>query len=345
MVILPLEGCSVKTRSKEICYAVFMGVIVPGLLLNISAIALNGNARELTITETVQIDHDTNRGSIPVTMRLADGGIKHMDMDEYLTGVLLGEMSANFETEALKAQAVAARTYTAKLAQTGGKHGDGSICTDSSCCQAYLTEENYLAKGGSTAGLEKIQNAVLNTSGEVLTYDGQLIEATYFSCSGGTTEDAVAVWGTDYPYLQSVSSPGEEDAAHFSDTICYTKVEFEKKVGCILDGEATDWFSFLSYTRGGGVASISICGNVYNGTVLRQLLLLPSTAFSISVTGDTIIIHTRGYGHRVGMSQYGANAMASNGSGYTDILKHYYPGTELEKLDSTSNTIVKVPSI
>lgn len=334
-----------KTRSKEICYAVFMGVIVPGLLLNISAIALNGNARELPITETVHIDHDANRVPIPVTLRLVDGGIEHMDMDEYLTGVLLGEMSANFETEALKAQAVAARTYTAKLAQTGGKHGNGSICTDSSCCQAYLTEENYLAKGGTTAGLEKIRNAVLSTSGEVLTYDGKLIEATYFSCSGGTTEDAVAVWGTDYPYLQSVTSPGEEDAAHFSDIICYTKAEFEQKVGCILDGELSDWFSIPSYTRGGGVASISICGNVYSGTALRQLLVLPSTAFSISVTGDTIIIHTRGYGHRVGMSQYGANAMAVNGSGYADILKHYYPGAKLEKLDSTSNTIAKVPII
>ena len=131
-----------------------------------------------------------------------------MKMNDYLTEVLLGEMPAEFEMEALKAQAVAARTYTAKAAITGGKHGDGSVCSDSACCQAYLPQETYLMLGGTEENLEKINKAVLETTGLVLAYDGNLIEATYFSCSGGSTEDAAAVWGTEYPYLQAVASPG-----------------------------------------------------------------------------------------------------------------------------------------
>lgn len=321
-----------KVLWKELCAAILMGAVLPGVILNISALLLEGNAQELPIVESVPETYAVEQIHMPVTVRLTDGNVKNMDMDDYLTGVVLGEMPADFEPEALKAQAVAARTYSAKAVNTGGKHEDGSLCTDPTCCQAYLSEEAYLSKGGTEENLDKVRKAVVDTSGYVLTYAGELIEATYFSCSGGSTEDAVAVWGTDYPYLRAVSSPGEEDAGHFCDTTCFSIEQFQVKTGCTLTGDPKDWFVTEGYTPGGGIDSILICGEEYTGMQLRQLLGLPSTAMTLSAVGDTITIVTKGYGHRVGMSQYGADAMAASGSNFIEILAHYYPGTELVQL-------------
>lgn len=320
-----------KTFWKELCGAIFLGAILPNLILNISAVMLEGKVRELPIVENTALSSGEGQAHTPISVRLSDGKHTTMDIEEYITGVVLGEMPADFEPEALKAQAVAARTYTVKALQTGGKHGNGSICTDPTCCQAFVSEESYLSKGGTQENLEKVRTAVLDTAGWVLTYEGELIEATYFSCSGGKTEDAADVWGTDYPYLQAVSSPGEEGAAHYSDTICYSREELETKTGCTLVGDPTDWFKIKSYTPGGGVETMEICGTAYSGTQLRKLLGLPSTLITISSTEDTITIVTKGYGHRVGMSQYGADAMAVVGCNFIKILSHYYPGTQLEQ--------------
>ena len=170
---------------------------------------------------------------------------------------------------------------------------------------------------------------MVDTAGQVLTYKGELIEAVYFSSSGGTTEAAVAVWGADYPYLQSVESPGEEASRYHRDTVVFRKEDLQGLLDRDLPGEPEDWFGETAYTAGGGVATLDIAGETYTGTELRTLLGLRSTAFSIRVEGDTITITTQGYGHRVGMSQYGANAMAQSGAAYDAILAHYYPGTEL----------------
>ena len=129
-------------------------------------------------------------------VRQEDGTVSQMDMDGYLVGVVLAEMPVSFEEEALEAQSVVARTYARKAWETGGKHGDCSVCTRSACCQGYIGDEDYLSQGGTEEGLEKVRAAVAATSGWVLTYEGELIEATYFSCSGGSTEDAAAVWGS-----------------------------------------------------------------------------------------------------------------------------------------------------
>lgn len=321
-----------KMPWKEVWVAMLMGIILPGLILNFSALLLEGKAQELPIVESIPETYDAEKLDWPVAVRFADGSVEQMNMDAYLTGVVLAEMPADFETEALKAQAVAARTYTAKTTKSGGKHGNGSICTDSGCCQAYISKESYLNQGGSEENLQKVRRAVLETSGYVLTYEGELIEATYFACSGGSTEDAAAVWGTDYPYLQAVPSPGEENAAHYCDTICFTVTQFQNKTGCTLTGDPAVWFTVEALTVGGGIASMNICGERYSGTQLRRLLGLPSTAMTITVSEETITIVTRGYGHRVGMSQYGADAMAATGKTYPEILAYYYPGTQLETL-------------
>ena len=313
---------------KDIMLAVFLGMVLPGLMLEWAAMKLEPREQEL-------VAEAAPSSSVPLPMKLTaeDGTVVQMDMDEYLVGVVLAEMPASFEEEALKAQSVAARTYTRKAWESGGKHGDGSVCTSAACCQGYLPEAAYISRGGTQEAADKVRSAVMATSGCVLTYEGTLIEATYFSCSGGSTEDAVAVWGTDYPYLQAVESPGEESAAHFTDTVSFTPTAFQQALGTVLSGSPAGWFGPVTYTEGGGVASMTIGGEVYSGTRLRTLLGLRSTNFTIS-PGEEITITTKGYGHRVGMSQYGADAMAAAGSTFREILSHYYPGTEVIRLAS-----------
>ncbi|MDD5864136.1 MAG: stage II sporulation protein D [Firmicutes bacterium] len=323
-----------RTLTRDILTALFMGLVVPGIVLNIAAGRMTEPEPETNPGETVTVPQTSplQTVALPMLLRGDDGTVTEMDMDDYLVGVVLAEMPVSFETEALKAQAVVARTYTQKAYETGGKHGDGSVCTNASCCQGYVTEADYLARGGTEAGVERARSAVAATSGYVLTYEGELIEATYFSCSGGSTEDAAAVWGTEFPYLQAVSSPGEENAVHYRDTVSFTAEQFQQALGVSLEGTPDSWFRAVTYTDGGGIDTMTIGDTVYRGTQLRSLLGLRSTAFSVSTTEDTVTITTRGYGHRVGMSQYGADAMAVTGSTFSEILAHYYPGTTLEKL-------------
>ena len=320
-----------KTIWKDMITALLMGMVLPGIVLNLAVMLLDVRGQVPQVT----VPSETREEAAAHTMYLrgGDGRLTQMDLELYLTGVVLAEMPASFEEEALKAQAVAARTYTRKAWETGGKHADGSVCTDPGCCQAYLTEERYLEKGGTQEGIQKIRNAVHATAGEVLTYEGELIEATYFSCSGGSTEDAVAVWGTDYPYLQAVPSPGEENAEGFTDSVRFSVKEFQEKVGLALSGKPEEWFGPVAYTEGGGVETMTIGGKQYSGTYLRSALGLRSTAFSVAEADQMeIVLVTRGYGHRVGMSQYGADAMAAAGSDYRQILAHYYPGTAVSQI-------------
>ena len=313
---------------KDIATALFMGLVLPGLMLN-------GIVMVMEPETTAQETAPPVMSGWTAMVRTGDA-VTEMDLDSYITGVVLAEMPASFEEEALKAQSVAARTYTRKAAATGGKHGDGSVCTDSACCQGYITEEDYLQKGGTGESVDKIRSAVFSTTGCVLTYEGELIEAAYFSCSGGSTEDAAAVWGTDFPYLQSVDSPGEEGDAVYAQTLEFTPEEFAAALGRDLRGNPEHWFTITTYTEGGGVAAMTICGERYAGTQLRTLLGLRSTAFTVAATQEKIAVTTRGYGHRVGMSQYGADAMAASGCTYREILAHYYPGTVLTKIDETA---------
>ena len=318
-----------KLLWKDILISLFMGTVLPGILLNtMSMVIPREPTQEITALQPETMPVQTMQIVIPVT---GEGdGEAEMELENYLVGVVLGEMPAYFEPEALKAQSVVARTYTLKASLTGGKHG-GGICTDPSCCQAYIPEKAFLENGGTGEQLEKVRSAVSATAGEVLTYEDELIEATYFSCSGGSTEDAAAVWGTDFPYLRAVSSPGEENAAYYTDTKSFDKEVFCAALDIAPSGEPEQWLGRPTYTPGGGVASIVIGGKEFSGTQLRSLLGLRSTAMSISIEEDRICINTKGFGHRVGMSQYGADAMAVEGKVYQQILEHYYPGTTLEK--------------
>ncbi len=306
--------------------AVIFGLIVPGIAYRTIELTMREKSPVLelqpvaTTQPAVAVEETKPENKVDI---LFDGTVVPMELETYLTGVVLAEMPADFELEALKAQAVAARTYTLK----NKKHSQALACTDPSCCQAYCSEEDYLAGGHSREALEKIRQAVTDTKGQVLLYQGQLIDATYFSCSGGKTEEALAVWGRDVPYLQSVDSPGEEQAAHYVDTVHLDWETFARLLQ--LTDTAEPRIGEITYTAGGGVDTISICGKDYTGIQIRKLLGLRSTAFVITVLDKRVTITTKGFGHRVGMSQYGADAMAAAGKSYEQILAHYYPGTEL----------------
>lgn len=321
-------------RWVDILFAVVIGLVFPSILLG-GIMNRDGSephetvetqAKNVTVLQTEETHTQMN---CEIIVQLDNGEIENIELDQYIVGVVLQEMPAEFELEALKAQAVVARTYTLKRAETGNKHAEADICTDPSCCQGYCSPEIYISERGTQADLDKISLAVSSTTGQVLVYNNSLIEATYFSCSGGMTEDALSVWGSDVPYLRSTASPGEEKAAHYNDTVYFTKDEFSELLGVSLPEQLEDLVENVTYTTGGGVDSIRICGKTFTGTQIRKLLDLRSTSFTLTMVGDVVTITTKGYGHRVGMSQYGADAMAVQGSNYIEILAHYYQGAVL----------------
>ncbi len=319
---------------KSIWMTFLLVCILPSVMLSFFDLKdSTGISESQSITNTtVPTEPEENNTNMHISVNvLKKDEIEVMSLEEYVFGVVLAEMPAEFDAEALKAQAVVARTYTCKKLEDS-KHKNADVCTESACCQAYIDTAVYLLSGGTNEDLKKISSAVDSTAGQVLKYKGELIEATYFSCSGGKTEDAAAVWGADIPYLQAVESPGEEKASHFTDTVRFSVKELSDRLGQKFSGNPGKWIEHISYTKGGGVASIVLQGTTYSGTEIRQKLGLRSTAFVITITGDTVTVTTKGFGHRVGMSQYGAEAMAVQGSDYREILDHYYTDTLLSTL-------------
>ena len=310
-------------NNHSVVIAMLLGLAIPWILFSGRETAIQNDPPKAT--EAPVSEEQSNINTIRVLMD--DGKVHVLEMEEYLLGVLAGEMPESFELEAMKAQAVVARTFSFRNMQNGYKHNGYDICTDSGCCQGYYPPDEYVATGGN---LDKFRRAIAETSGEVLLYNNELIEATYFSCSGGKTEDAAAVWGMDIPYLHSVESPGEEHASHYLDTVVFDTEEFEGKLGTSLSGVPGSWIGCVTYTAGGGVKTIEIGGVEYSGNDIREMLGLYSTAFVISVVGERVTVTTKGFGHRVGMSQYGADAMAVQGMDYCEILSHYYPETQLK---------------
>ena len=312
-----------RLKYLEIMIAVLLGILIPSLLVWML------QDRVLPVVNKNEFDMSEASAPIPkqtISVSFGDGDVREIPFEEYILSVVLSEMPADFESEALKAQAVVARTYALRRVNKNEKHLDAVVCTSSSCCQGYCSVQEYLNRGGDEESIVKVQSAVEATTGQVLVYNGDLIDATYFSCSGGVTEDAVSVWGRDLPYLRSVQSPGEESAKHFVDTIQFSTEHLMNRLG--IENQQLK-IGEITHTNGGGVETINICNVVFTGTELRKKLGLRSTAFYISIIGNTVTITTKGYGHRVGMSQYGADAMAINGATYQEILRHYYQGVSL----------------
>ena len=319
-----------RTKAIEIITALVLGILIPSLLVAVLRDRIFSHSTKENCADATQMDMVV---SPDIVICNEDGTLVKMGLEDYVLSVVLREMPAGFEMEALKAQAVVARTYALRRVQSGGKHGNASVCTKPSCCQGVCTPDEYLKSGGTQESIDKVKEAVEATAGLVLVYKNELIDATYFSCSGGATEDAQAVWGTDVPYLQSVKSPGEEKAKHYVDTVEFSADEFLSLLGFSNCQGKNVIIGKAAYTDGDGIEKIDICGTQYSGVELRKLLGLRSTSFLISAVGDTVTITTKGFGHRVGMSQYGADAMAANGASFQEILLHYYQGVELIPFD------------
>ena len=275
-----------------------------------------------------------------MTLRVLNGDtVEEMDLGTYLVGVVRAEMPASFEPEALKAQAVAARTYTLYKIQTGGNHGDeADICTDSTCCQAYIAEDRARENWGEDADANeaKIETAVRDTDGETILYNGTPILAVFHSSSAGQTRAAGEVWVSDLPYLQAVASPEPGDAIpNYYSRAEFTAEEFREKVAAALpeadlSGDMDTWLKNPVTDTAGSVETVELGGVTVKGSTVRSILGLRSACFEWEVQEGTLVFFVTGFGHGVGMSQYGANQMAAEGADYREILTHYYTGVTVE---------------
>lgn len=260
-----------------------------------------------------------------------------VEIEEYLRGVVAAEMPASFEKEALKAQAVAARSYALyRMENPTAEHPQAAVCTDFSHCKAYKTEEELKKSWGEKDSeyLEKIADAVYQTAGEIITYNGEVAMAVFHSQAGsGRTENSKDVWGGDVPYLISVESHGENTAPNFYSTAVFSFDEFKGKLlskqsDAVIN--SPEDIGTPQVSEGGSVKSITIGGKEFTGRDIRSLFGLRSSCFKIKSDESTVTFEVTGYGHGVGMSQYGANTMAKEGYNYIQILTHYYTGTKIE---------------
>lgn len=256
-----------------------------------------------------------------------------LSLDEYITGVLIGEVPSSYEDEALKAQAIVARTYTLyKLKNSPDSHENADMCDDVNHCQAYKTKEYAMQCWDDDVEKlkwNKLENAVKSTSGKVITYKNNLINAFFHAHSGGMTEDVKYIWGKEaIPYLKSVKS---EEGYSYDDKVVYSKKDFFE----IIKNKYSDYddsmtnYSIDELTPSGRVNKMTIGNKVFLGTEIRQIYGLRSTYFSLKEEDENIIFTTKGYGHGVGMSQEGANYMALQGKNCEDIIKHYYTDVDI----------------
>ena len=267
------------------------------------------------------------------------GEIEELPLDEYLYGTVSAEMPVQFELEALKAQAIVSRTYAIyHMINNSGKHTNADVCDDAKCCQAWISKEDRFARWEENereANWNKIVQAVNETSGKIITYNGEPINAFFHSNSGGKTEVVSNVWGgSNLPYLQSVETTGEADYEQYGSEIRITKSELESKLkeyykDISIDFSKEDEIKILEYTDSGRVKTIKFGNKEIAGTEIRKILGLKSTNFSFKIQDEEIIFSVIGYGHGVGMSQTGADSMAKNGSSCEEIIKHFYVGTEI----------------
>lgn len=267
----------------------------------------------------------------------ATGTTMTLPLEEYVVGVVAAEMPAEFRLEALKAQAIAARTFIVRrLAanDTSGVPSGTADVTDTVSHQVFIPPDQVKAEWirlGKVKEWEKLQQAVRESRDAVMTYQGKAITASFFSTSNGYTENAEDVWGNPVPYLQSVDSPWDKSLAPgYKQTITMKRSEIFQKLNVdsvpVTTQNGGSWMEVLSTTKGHRIKEMQIAGEMFSGPDVRKLLGLRSSQFSWKTIGDQVEITTYGYGHGVGMSQWGANGMAQEGHTATQILKHYYTG-------------------
>lgn len=260
-------------------------------------------------------------------------------LEAYVMGVVAAEMPAVYQPEALKAQAVASRTRA--LAGSCVQYPEARVCTNSQCCQAYRGAEGRQALWGADAPTyeEKIRRAVEETAGEILEYDGKPILVLYHAVSGGHTEDVELVYGQSLPYLRGVESAGEEHASRFETVQVFSREDFAEAVNGaypeakLAASKLERQVSIEARSASGRVIGLRVGGAYIDGRDLRKVLGLNSTQFNLTVRAKQVVVSQRGYGHGVGMSQAGAEAMARAGASYAEILHHYYTDIQIVHID------------
>lgn len=268
------------------------------------------------------------------------GEVEELDMNEYLYGVVSAEMPASYEKEALKAQAIVARTYTIYQAMNNrSKHENADICDDYTCCQAWISKDDRFSKWNENeaeSNWQKIVECVNETTGKIIVYNGEPINAFFHSNSGGITETSLNIWGgIDYPYLKSVETIGEDGYNQYSSEVILTKEELinkmkEKYSDFEIDFNTEECIKILELTSSNRVKTIKIGNKEIAGTEARSIFGLKSTNFTFQIDGENIKFSVTGYGHGVGMSQTGADSMAKSGANYEEIIKHFYTGVEIQ---------------
>ena len=310
------------------------GLALTVLLFGGAYLAAGGPAAEPepAAPETAAVHHDRD-----VTLTIQDGDTtEQMTLERYLTGVVRGEMPASFEMDALRAQAAAERSYVYYQLAAGRKdaHPDADFCTDHTCCSAYLSETAAREKwGGDFAPWNtRVEQAVSDTDGQVVLYNGRPILAVFHSSSAGRTAAAGDVWSGDLPYLVSVDSPeGEETVPNYYSTVTFTAAEAKEKLLAAhpelkLSGTPDRWFGAAAENGSGRVETVSVGGTDIEGTELRRIFGLRSACFTVAADSESVTFRVTGYGHGVGMSQYGANQLAREGKTWQEILEWYYTG-------------------
>ena len=329
---------------KILCY-----IIIFVLLCFIIPITFTRRQEEQTMAEVNQNEqkqeekkYDYKQYNTIKLWHTKTSQVEEIGLDEYLYSVVAAEMPASFEIEALKAQAVVARTYTIyKIQNNSNKHEGADICDDSTCCKAWISKEDRFNKWeeiSRQSNWDKIVNAVDSCKGKIITYEGKPINAFFHSNSGGKTEITVNVWGGDgYPYLQSVETSGEDSYSQYQSEVILSKQDFINKIkekydDFNIDFDEENCIQILEYTEGNRVKNVKIGNLELSGVEVRTILGLKSANFTITIEEDNIKFSVIGYGHGVGMSQTGADSMAKQGSDYEEIIKHFYTGVEIVDL-------------
>ncbi len=272
-------------------------------------------------------------------LHISTGEVEILDLDEYLIGVVASEMPASFDIEALKAQAVVARTYTIYQIKNGSKHENADVCDSSLCCQAWISKEDRFARWEEENKNEywnKVVQSVNETKGKIIMYDGEPINALFHSNSGGQTELSINVWGGDIPYFQSVETSGEDEYSSYSSEVVLSKDTLiqkmlEKFSNFSIDFSKEDAIKILENTESGRIKKIKIGNTEISGVDARKIFELKSAKFNVQISEDNVIFTVQGYGHGVGLSQCGSDVLAKSGKKYDEIIKYYYKNVEISE--------------
>lgn len=339
---------------KIVIYVLVLVIVtftIPFLFTRVS-VQGNSNLLKQTIDSNKQIEDNANieQQDTPnysyknfntiKLLHIKTNTIEELHLDEYLYGVVSAEMPANYDIEALKAQAIVARTYTVyKIMENEAKHGEAHICDNSACCQAWISKQDRLERWDEDKREEnwnKIVCAVNETKGKIITYQGKPINAFFHSNSGGVTETPVNVWGgTGYPYLQAVETAGEDGYEQYSSEVEISTDDLVSKMkerysDFEIDFEKDDCVKIVEYTAGNRVKTIKIGNHNLSGVEVRTIFSLKSANFEVEVGDGEVRFKVRGYGHGVGMSQTGADSLAKQGLNCEEIIKHFYVGVEID---------------